>query len=515
MDRTPAFGGLLRRHRMAAGLSQEELAERAGLSARGVSDLERGARTAPRLETLRLLADALAGRRRSAPPSSPPRGASARRPTAAADVAPPAALPMPPTPADRPRAGGRGRRRAAAARRRAAADADRPGGVGKTRLALAGRRRRRRDVPRRRRLRRPRRRSPIRARRRRPSPRRSACARRGDQPLADGSPTPCASGTLLLVLDNFEQVVDAAPLVAELLARLPAAEVLVTSREPLRLAGEHELPVPPLALPDRPPASPVDAGRQPRRCALRQRGRGPSDPTSPDRRPTPPPSPRSAAASTACRWRSSWPRRGSALLPPAALLARLDRRLPLLTGGPRDLPGAAATCATRSPGATTCCRRRSRRCSAAGRLCRRLHAGGGGGGRGTAGGTGIDVWTASPRSSTRACCGAEDDRAGASRYGMLETVREYALEQLEASRRSRGGPAPRTRPGAWRWPSGPGRRPGARRSRRLWTFWMRDLGNLRTAHRVVPDTPGGRRGPAAGVRCLGVLVAAWAAAGRA
>ena len=62
------FGGLLRRYRTAAALSQEELAARAGLSPRGISDLERGARTAPRLETVRLLADALGLSRRSARP---------------------------------------------------------------------------------------------------------------------------------------------------------------------------------------------------------------------------------------------------------------------------------------------------------------------------------------------------------------------------------------------------------------------------------------------------------------
>src|SRR5688572_766860 len=56
----PAFGEVLRRVRSAASLSQEALAERAGLSKRGISDLERGARLAPRLETVRLLADALA-----------------------------------------------------------------------------------------------------------------------------------------------------------------------------------------------------------------------------------------------------------------------------------------------------------------------------------------------------------------------------------------------------------------------------------------------------------------------
>ena len=56
---TASFGDLLRQLRSAASLSQEELAARAGLSVRGISDLERGARHAPRLETVRMLADAL------------------------------------------------------------------------------------------------------------------------------------------------------------------------------------------------------------------------------------------------------------------------------------------------------------------------------------------------------------------------------------------------------------------------------------------------------------------------
>ena len=55
----PGFGELLRAYRVAAELSREDLAARAGLSPRGVSDLERGARRSPRLETIRLLADAL------------------------------------------------------------------------------------------------------------------------------------------------------------------------------------------------------------------------------------------------------------------------------------------------------------------------------------------------------------------------------------------------------------------------------------------------------------------------
>ena len=55
---------------------------------------------------------------------------------------------------------------------------------------------------------------------------------------------------ILLVLDNFEQVNDAAPQIADLLARAPRISVLVTSRSPLRVSGEQEYPVPPLDVPD-------------------------------------------------------------------------------------------------------------------------------------------------------------------------------------------------------------------------------------------------------------------------
>ena len=57
---SPSFATLLRRYRVAAGLTQEELAERAGLSARMVGDLERGVSHAPRKDTVALLAQALA-----------------------------------------------------------------------------------------------------------------------------------------------------------------------------------------------------------------------------------------------------------------------------------------------------------------------------------------------------------------------------------------------------------------------------------------------------------------------
>jgi predicted ATPase/class 3 adenylate cyclase len=63
---------------------------------------------------------------------------------------------------------------------------------------------------------------------------------------------------MLLVLDNFEQVVEAAPLVGELLAAYPALKVLATSRGPLRVYGEREYPVPAMGLPDPESLPPVD-----------------------------------------------------------------------------------------------------------------------------------------------------------------------------------------------------------------------------------------------------------------
>src|SRR5918994_5890082 len=94
----PGFGDLLRRHRTAAALSQEELAERAGVSVRALSDLERGVHRAPRLETVRMLAEALglgenerAGLLTAARPEMPPVATLHTRPTVSAT------LPLSPT----------------------------------------------------------------------------------------------------------------------------------------------------------------------------------------------------------------------------------------------------------------------------------------------------------------------------------------------------------------------------------------------------------------------------------
>ena len=118
------FGPLLRRLRLVAGLSQEELAERAGLSGRGISDLETGCRATPRPETVRLLADALgldAAARAALVAAARPELAAARtsaprRPVAARRWR--CRLPVPPTRSGRPRAGGGRALRAACAGRR-------------------------------------------------------------------------------------------------------------------------------------------------------------------------------------------------------------------------------------------------------------------------------------------------------------------------------------------------------------------------------------------------------------
>src|SRR5205085_6673398 len=55
---------------------------------------------------------------------------------------------------------------------------------------------------------------------------------------------------MLLVLDNFEQILPAAPVVGQLLGASPALKVIASSRAPLRIAGEQAFPVPPPDLPD-------------------------------------------------------------------------------------------------------------------------------------------------------------------------------------------------------------------------------------------------------------------------
>ena len=144
---------------------------------------------------------------------------------------------------------------------------------------------------------------------------------------------------LLLVLDNFEQVTDAATDIVEpLLRAAPAVKFLVTSRIPLHLYGEQEVPVPPLELPDPRDLPEVDALAQIEAVALFAERAASVRPdfrvTGGNARAVAEIATRLDGLPLAIELAASRVK----LLSPQALLARLERRLPLLTANERNLP---------------------------------------------------------------------------------------------------------------------------------------------------------------------------------
>jgi predicted ATPase/DNA-binding CsgD family transcriptional regulator/transcriptional regulator with XRE-family HTH domain len=165
----------------------------------------------------------------------------------------------------------------------------------------------------------------------------------GKQPLLERLKSYLREKHLLLLLDNFEQVVAAAPAVADLLAAAPHLKVLVTSRAVLHLYGEQEYPVPPLSLPDRPHRSSVESLAQCEAVALfvvRAQAAKPDFQLTPTN---------AVVVVDICVRLDGLPlaielaAARSKALPPQTLLARLKQRLPLLSGGARDLPDRQQT----------------------------------------------------------------------------------------------------------------------------------------------------------------------------
>src|ERR1700675_1376056 len=151
--------------------------------------------------------------------------------------------------------------------------------------------------------------------------------------LLDSSPSP-----ILFLLDNFEHLVLAAPLVADLLAMAPNLKILVTSRAALHVYGEHEFPVPSLALPDSRSMSPVDVfPRSPAVALFLQRAIAAKPDFELNRE-------NASAVPEICARLDGLPlaielaAARVKVLSPASMLARLASRLQLLTGGARDLP---------------------------------------------------------------------------------------------------------------------------------------------------------------------------------
>jgi predicted ATPase/class 3 adenylate cyclase len=215
----------------------------------------------------------------------------------------------------------------------------------------------------------------------------------------------------LLVLDNFEQLLAAASDVSLLLASARQLKVVVTSRERLRLAGEHEYAVPPL--PDRDAVALFD---------VRARAAKPSFRVEIDRAPV----------AAICRRLDGLPLAVELaaarvkVLSPQALLTRLEQRLPVLTGGPRDMPDRQQTLRATIEWSYLLLDNHEQE------VLTRL-------------GVFVGGWDAS---AAEQICGATLDdlvslldksllrqvgRRDEPRFSMLETIREYAGERLESS----------------------------------------------------------------------------------
>jgi predicted ATPase/class 3 adenylate cyclase len=227
---------------------------------------------------------------------------------------------------------------------------------------------------------------------------------------------------LLLLLDNFEQVISGAGALAEMLARSPRVRVIVTSREPLRITGEHVFPVPPLALPD---PKRVSGPEYLEHYASARLFVERAQSAQQDFRVT---MENAASIAELCVRLDGLPlaielaAARISLMSPVALLKRLGDRLKLLTGGARDLPQRQQTLRNTLQWSHDLLEPNERS------LFARLAVFAGGFTLEAAESVcdaGIDTLAALvDRSMVR--------RTGV-RFDMLETIRDFALEQLTAS----------------------------------------------------------------------------------
>jgi predicted ATPase/DNA-binding XRE family transcriptional regulator len=429
------FGRLLKQYRVEAGLSQEALAERSGLSPHGISALERGLRQHPQRDTVRLLAEALGlsgeaqatlaatvrRRRGPRPDGFPPSdivGSTSSLPTALTPLI------------------GREREEAAVTHLLRRADVrlvtlTGPGGIGKTRLAtqvatgLAGAFS---DglafvslaalsdaalV------------SPAIAQA-------LGIKEASKQSLSESLREFLRAKDMLLLLDNFEQVVVAAPSLAELLGACPRLTILVTSREALRVRGEQEFAVSPLDVPRSSDRTPDELERCAAVTLFVQRAQTVQPNFVLDAEHAP-------VIAEICRRLDGLPlaielaAARIKLLSPSALLARLDRRLQVLTGGARDLPERLQTMRAAIAWSFDLLPAEEkalfRRLSVAVDGCTVEAATAIGDG----GDLAMDLLDGLASLLDKSLLWQRPQADGTPRIGMLETIRAYGLEQLDAS----------------------------------------------------------------------------------
>ena len=233
-----------------------------------------------------------------------------------------------------------------------------------------------------------------------------------------------ADRRVLLVLDNFERVTEAAADVARLLSATRGAKALVTSRAPLRLSGEHEYAVPPLEVP-RPAGDPTAAARTEAVELFVARARAARH----DFRLN---DANAAAVARLCVALDGLPlalelaAARMRILSPTQMLERIDRRLDLLTGGARDLPPRQRSLRAAIDGSYELLDARERATFAA----LAVFAGGFDVGAATAvcDATLDELGTLVDQSLVR----RDESSDGSARFRLLETVREYALGRLDA-----------------------------------------------------------------------------------